>query len=63
MTSTIDNASKPTIPESHEQDTSLHNSNSSDYQTQLQDDLVTIPKEEEEEKQKKKKKKKKKKNR
>ena len=29
----IDNASKPTIPESHEQDTGLHHINSSDYQT------------------------------
>ena len=46
----IDIASKPTIPESHEQDTGLHYSNSSDCQTQLQDDLATIPKEEEKEK-------------
>ena len=45
----IDNASKPTILESHEQDTGLHHINSSDRQTQLQDDLATIPKEEEEE--------------
>ena len=44
----IDNASKPTIPESHEQDTSLHHINSSDCQTQPQDDLATIPEEEEE---------------
>ena len=44
----IDNDAKPTIPESHEQDTSLHYINSSDRQTQLQDDLVTIPEEEEE---------------
>ena len=45
----IDNASKPTIPESYEQDTSLHHINSSDCQTQLQDDLAMIPEEEEEE--------------
>ena len=45
----IDNASKPTIPESHEQDTGLHHLNSSDHQTQLQDNLAIIPKEEEEE--------------
>ena len=44
----IDNASKPTIPESHEHDTSLHHINSSDHQTQLQDNLATIPEEEEE---------------
>ena len=46
----IDNASKPTrsILESHEQDTGLYHINSSDHQTQLQDDLATIPKEEEE---------------
>ena len=43
----IDNASKPTIPESHEQDTGLHHINSSDHQTQLQDNLATIPEEEE----------------
>ena len=42
----IDNASKPTIPESHEQDTGLHHINSSDHQTQLQDNLATIPEEE-----------------
>ena len=45
----IDNASKPTIPESHEQDTSLHHINSSDHQTQPQDDLAMILEEEEEE--------------
>ena len=42
----IDNASKPTILEPHEQDTSLHHINSSDRQSQLQDDLATIPEEE-----------------
>ena len=47
----IDNASNPTIPESHEQDTSLHHINSSNHQTQLQDELATIPEEEEEEQQ------------
>ena len=31
----IDNASKPTTLESHEQDTGLHHINSSDCQTQL----------------------------
>ena len=45
----IDNASKPTIPESHEQDTGLHHINSSDRQTQPQDHLAMIPEEEEEE--------------
>ena len=45
----IDNASKPTIQESHEQYTGLHHINSSNHQTQLQDDLATIPEEEEEE--------------
>ena len=45
----IDNASKPTILESHEQDTGLYHINSSDHQTQLQDDLAAIPEEEEEE--------------
>ena len=45
----IDNASKPSIPESHEQDTCLHHINSSDHQTQLQDNLAMIPEEEEEE--------------
>ena len=44
----IDNASKPTILESHEQDAGLHHINSSDRQTQPQDDLATIPEEEEE---------------
>ena len=44
----IDNASKPTILESHEQDTGLHHINSSDRQTQPQDNLATIPEEEEE---------------
>ena len=44
----IDNASKPTILESHEQDTGLHHINSSNCQTQLQDDLAMIPEEEEE---------------
>ena len=43
----IDNASEPTILESHEQDTSLHHINSFDCQTQPQDDLATIPEEEE----------------
>ena len=43
----IDNASKPTIPESHEQGPGLRHINSSDCQTQPQDDLVTIPEEEE----------------
>ena len=43
----IDNASKPTIPESHEQDTDLPHINSSDCQTQLQQDLAMILKEEE----------------
>ena len=45
----IDNASKPTILEFHEQDTGLHHINSFNRQTQLQDDLATIPEEEEEE--------------
>ena len=43
----IDNASEPAIPESHEQDTSLHHINSSNCQTQPQDDLATILEEEE----------------
>ena len=43
----IHNASKPTILESHEQDTGLHHINSSEHQTQLQDDLATILEEEE----------------
>ena len=47
----IDNASNPTIPESHEQDTSLHHNSSSDRQTQLQDELATIPEKEEVEEQ------------
>ena len=38
----IDNACKPTTPESHEQDTGLHHINSSDCQTQPQDDLAMI---------------------
>ena len=41
----IDNAPKPTIPKSHEQDTGLHHINSSNHQTQLQDNLATMPKE------------------
>ena len=45
----IDNVSKPTIPESHEKDTSLHHINSFNCQTQLQDDLAMIPREKEEE--------------
>ena len=45
----IDNASKPTISESHEQDTSLHHINSYNHQTQPQDNLAMIPEEEEEE--------------
>ena len=44
----IDNASKPTILESHEQDTGLHHINSYYRQTQPQDDLAMIPEEEEE---------------
>ena len=44
----IDNATNPTIPESHEQDTGLHHISSSDYQTQLQDELATIPEDKEE---------------
>ena len=44
----IDNATKPTIPESHEQDTGLHHINSSNRQTQPQNELATIPEEEEE---------------
>ena len=47
----IDNASNPTIPESHEQDTGLHHISSSNHQTQLQDELAMIPEEEEEEQQ------------
>ena len=45
----IDNASNPTILESHEQDTGLHHNSSSDHQTLLQDKLAMIPEEEEEE--------------
>ena len=45
----IDNASNKTIPESHEQDTSLHHNSSPDCQTQLQDELAMILEEEEEE--------------
>ena len=45
----IDNASKPTILESHEQDTGLHHINSSNHQTQPQDNLAAISEEEEEE--------------
>ena len=47
----IDNASNPTIPESHEQDTGLHCISFSNCQTQLQDELATIPEEEEAEEQ------------
>ena len=43
----IDNASNPTILESHEQDTGLHHSSSSDHQTQPQDKLAMILEEEE----------------
>ena len=44
----IDNASNPTILESHEQDTGLHHSSSPDHQIQLQDELAMILEEEEE---------------
>ena len=47
----IDNASNPTIPESHEQDTGLHHNSSFNHQTQLQDELAMIPEEEEVEEQ------------
>ena len=47
----IDNASNPTILESHERDTGLHHITSSDHQTQLQDELAMIPEEEEEQQQ------------
>ena len=47
----IDNASNKTIPESHEQDTSLHHNSSANHQTQLQDELAMIPEEEEVEEQ------------
>ena len=42
-----DEASNPTIPESHEQDTGLHHNSPSYYQTQPQDELATILEEEE----------------
>ena len=42
-------ASNPTKPESHEQDTSIHHDSPSNHQTQPQDELATIPEEEEEE--------------
>ena len=41
-------ANNPIIPESHEQDTSAHHSSPSNCQSQLQDELDTIPEEEEE---------------
>ena len=44
-----DEASNPTILESHEQDTSLHHNSPSDHQTQPQDELATILEEEEQE--------------
>ena len=44
-------ASSPTKPESHEQDTSVHHDSPSDHQTQPQDNLAMIPQEEEEEEQ------------
>ena len=47
-----DKASNPTIPESHEQDTSVYHNSPSDHQTQPQDKLATIPEEDEEEEQK-----------
>ena len=43
----IDNASKPNIPESHEQDSSLHHINSSECLIQPQDELAMMPEEEE----------------
>ena len=43
-------ASSPTKPESHEQDTSIHHHSPSDHQTPPQDKLAMIPEEEEEEK-------------
>ena len=46
----IENAPNPTILESHEQDTGLHHNSSSDWQTQLQDELVMILEEEGEDK-------------
>ena len=45
-------ASNPTKPESHEQDTGVHHDSPSDLQTQPQDELATIPEEEEEEEEK-----------
>ena len=39
----IDNASNKTILESHEKDTGLQHNSSPDRQTQLQDELPTIP--------------------
>ena len=47
-----DQASNSTIPESHEQDTSIHHNSPSDHQTEPQDKLAMIPEEEEEEEQK-----------
>ena len=44
-----DKASNSTTPESHEQDTGIHDNSPSDCQTQPQDELATIPEEEEEE--------------
>ena len=41
-------ANNPTIPESHEQDTSIHHDSPPDHQSQPQDELDTIPEEEEE---------------
>ena len=43
-------ASSPTEPESHEQDTSIHHHSPSDHQTPSQDNLAMIPEEEEEQK-------------
>ena len=42
-------ASNPTKPESHEQDTGIHHDSPSDHQTQPQDKLAMIPEEEKEE--------------
>ena len=42
-------ASSPTKPESHEQDTGVHHESPSDHQTQPQEELATIPEGEEEE--------------
>ena len=42
-------ASNPTKPESHEQDTGIHHDSPSDHQTQPQDELAMILEEEEEE--------------